>query len=400
YEQFAGEQAAFQFMYHSTNEVTLDAFGIPCARISAGLSAKERAEIVEKFNDPDSDEIMVVIASSRSAAESINLQKGCHYIFILDVVHFNIIAQIIGRVFRIGQRFQQFIKILTLNRTYDQVLLSQYCSSIVAQLAATSGAMYDIITQDMVDEQLASEDFKQSCLTYINYTGRTLDAQAREHIYNDMVCEKLRLNFGLRSNRDNDYWSNAKGMDRKLDLPEERDFFLDAGGRCAERTRAYLRAQEEAKREAAGQVSPPKRHPQSTKRTKGVASHEDFLSKQERFRERYGNRGGHDQGPPRKKGKHAVVDDDEDMEIGGRDDETEEKHDAAHDPLQTPVKDTSGGPVVDTPMGDADESGLGQGQFDSDHPFRDLPSPSKFMLSDEQAAEQLRLLAQAPAAQD
>ena len=86
------------------------------------------------------------MCSSRSAKESYNFQKGGHNIIIIDVVNFNIILQIIGRCYCIGQLHEQFIKILTLNRTFDQVLISNNATAIVAQLAATSGGAANSIT--------------------------------------------------------------------------------------------------------------------------------------------------------------------------------------------------------------------------------------------------------------
>ncbi|KAK0939261.1 hypothetical protein LTR29_009137 [Friedmanniomyces endolithicus] len=96
-------------------------FDILCmnaARISAGHNAKERARIISDLDDPANLDVMILVCSSRSAAEYYNFQKACHnIIIIMDVVGFNTISQVIGRCYRIGQKHEQYIKILTANRT-------------------------------------------------------------------------------------------------------------------------------------------------------------------------------------------------------------------------------------------------------------------------------------------
>ena len=52
---------------------------------------------------------------------------------------------------------------------------------------------------------MESADFKAACTDLITWTGRSLEAQARENIYNNLIREKLRLNFSLQSNRDTEY---------------------------------------------------------------------------------------------------------------------------------------------------------------------------------------------------
>ena len=62
---------------------------------------------------------MILVCSSRSAAESYNFQKAYHNIIIMDMVNFTTILQIIGRCYRIDQKHEQYIKILILNRSYN-----------------------------------------------------------------------------------------------------------------------------------------------------------------------------------------------------------------------------------------------------------------------------------------
>ncbi|KAK3680593.1 hypothetical protein LTR37_021144 [Vermiconidia calcicola] len=70
--------------------LVLETLGFRTDRISAGQSAKERTDIIARFNDPKGD-IDCISASIPSASESYNFQKCCYNIIILDVVNYNII---------------------------------------------------------------------------------------------------------------------------------------------------------------------------------------------------------------------------------------------------------------------------------------------------------------------
>lgn len=227
-------------------KLLLDTMGFSTARVSAGQSAKERAYVTKTFDDPDSKEIMILVCSSRSAAESYNFQKGCHNIIIMDVVSFNTVLQIIGRCYRLGQKHPQYIKILTLDRSYDQVLVANYATKMIAQMAATSGAAYTSITPEQVKASLADNDFKQRAEGLTTHTKLALEQQAKDLMYDDIVHAKFRRNFGIRSDRDNEQWADAKNLDFKLVLPEEEAFYRSKGGLIQANTEAYLRMVKDA----------------------------------------------------------------------------------------------------------------------------------------------------------
>jgi hypothetical protein len=248
-------------------KTTFDTAGIKCGRISAGQSAKERSMIMEKFNDPDDHSVDVLACSSRSAAESYNFQRGCHNIIIMDVVGFMTVLQIIGRCYRIGQKHEQFIKILTLNRTYDQVLLSRAATSMVAQLSATSGGVMDDITDEQCRDALKDTEFAALVAKNMEQTKQTELAQTRDQLYDRIIHEKFRRNFGVRTDRDNDLWGHPSAVDAKLLIPEERAFFQSLGGKFAVQIEELF-----ADAGLVPQVT-------STPQAKGQANYEKYLQK-------------------------------------------------------------------------------------------------------------------------
>lgn len=75
---------------------------IPFMSIRSGIKMAERQEAERAYNEDLN--IKVLICSSRSAAESLNLQYGGHHILVLDIVPINTLLQIAGRQFRVGQK--------------------------------------------------------------------------------------------------------------------------------------------------------------------------------------------------------------------------------------------------------------------------------------------------------
>ncbi|KAK0275174.1 hypothetical protein LTR35_011222 [Friedmanniomyces endolithicus] len=246
----------------AADEKTL--FDILCmnaARISAGQDAKERARIISDFNDPANLDVMILVCSCRSAAESYNFQKACHNIILMDVVGLNIISQIIGRCYRIGQKHEQYIQILTAN-----LILANHATAMVAQLAATSGSAVDTITDADCLERLKHRAFQEKVNKAVGVSNRSHVEEPREIIYDDIVHAKFLRSYGVRSDRDKVHWRNGNCMDAKLLIAEEREFYLSKGGRTAERLYEFFKDQEVA-------LSGP-----SAPSSKGVEDHLKHLS--------------------------------------------------------------------------------------------------------------------------
>lgn len=120
---------------------------VPCIRqvkICAGQSQIERAHAIDSFNNEAS--IQVCLASSKAASTSINMQKDCCMVICVDIVNPNTGLQIVGRVFRIGQKRRQHIWFLTTEATYDQVLQAKNAQKMIAQIGAT--AKIEVTEQD------------------------------------------------------------------------------------------------------------------------------------------------------------------------------------------------------------------------------------------------------------
>jgi SNF2 family DNA or RNA helicase len=70
--------------------------------------------------------VRVIILLTRSVSESANLQKGGNIQVFIDVVSYRVVAQCIGRIYRVGQEREIFVYILSVDETFDQALLSRY----------------------------------------------------------------------------------------------------------------------------------------------------------------------------------------------------------------------------------------------------------------------------------
>ncbi|KAK5690494.1 hypothetical protein LTR17_025940 [Elasticomyces elasticus] len=221
---------------------------------------------------------MILVCSSRSAAESLNFQKACCNIIVMDIVNNNTILQIIGRCYRIGQTHEQFIKVLTLNRTYDQHIVSNYAATMISQLAATSGSAHDAITDADCSERMSDDpDFQKLVEDRGKLSGRGPMEEARELIYDDIIHEKFRRNFGIRTDRDNMHWNHQTDPDMKLLLKAEREFFLGKRGLCGLRTKEWLDAR--GIKDADG-----KAHLQTPVKNKGILAYESSLLESQKKR--------------------------------------------------------------------------------------------------------------------
>lgn len=130
------------YVHWPLNQWQIEAFlknlGLKCYSLNASMTPKQRDEMVARFNDPN-DDTRLMVANTRSAALGLNLQSGCHKILILDFPdNINLIIQVIGRVHRINQLFEQYIWIVALNETYDQWLWAQAIKKMIGQVTAES----------------------------------------------------------------------------------------------------------------------------------------------------------------------------------------------------------------------------------------------------------------------
>lgn len=213
-------------------------------RISAGQTAKERADIIDEFNDPEGS-VDLLVCSSQSAAESYNFQKGGHYTIVMEIVNFNTLDQIIGRQYRLGQKHEQYIKVLMSDNTYDQVLVAKYATKMIAQLSATMEDWQP--TDEAVAEILNDAEYRIHLDRRAKAENESLDKVARRELFDCHVRRSCNRLFGIRSDKDNAYWADAKQLRSKWLIRGEAEFYLGLGGAVAEEVKQFLMSQEVGK---------------------------------------------------------------------------------------------------------------------------------------------------------
>lgn len=115
-------------------ELLLRNLGFDYYNIRSSLSAGERSRITGKFNDP-ADPVPFMIASFRSTALGVNLQSGCHRLVMMSTPdNLSLVMQTIGRIHRIGQLRPQYVWLVGLDFSYDQLLQHGMVRKMVTQL--------------------------------------------------------------------------------------------------------------------------------------------------------------------------------------------------------------------------------------------------------------------------
>ena len=117
-------------------ELFLSVIQIEFLSIRAGVKTNKRLEAENEYNN--NPKVKVLVCSSRSASESLNLQKGGWHTVVMDLIPMNVLKQIIGRSFRVGATHPQLIKVLTTDETYDQYLQQRYFANYNAEVAVTA----------------------------------------------------------------------------------------------------------------------------------------------------------------------------------------------------------------------------------------------------------------------
>jgi hypothetical protein len=111
--------------------------------INARQRQEERNKLISEFNDPDSD-VMLLLITNNLGSVSLNLQAACHHIYIMEIpISYNVLIQILGRVNRIGQKHEQFIKLLFVYDTFDQFAMHRLFRKIMPILAGEGDSFTD-----------------------------------------------------------------------------------------------------------------------------------------------------------------------------------------------------------------------------------------------------------------
>ncbi|KAK3698115.1 hypothetical protein LTR37_017073 [Vermiconidia calcicola] len=206
-------------------ELFLEVLQIKFLSIRAGVSTRKRLEAENAYNNDNATKVLV--CSSRSAAESLNLQRGGWHIMVIDLVPINVLHEIVGRGFRVGQKHAQTVKAFASDETFDQYLLHKYVSHYRSQVAATA---------DLGIPKSVLAGVKP----LVNATERLDTSQRKDYtkFVNDAVVDTYvdglaRSVLGMRA-RITEAWADVQDVGRKNLDPEEQLFRLAYGGRVAD----------------------------------------------------------------------------------------------------------------------------------------------------------------------
>jgi len=181
---------------------TLTILGFNVGTLRAGMTREQKSSVVATFNNPHDHTYDVLIASSRSASQSLNLQTACHNILIWDTLPVNQMLQIAGRIHRLGQKKKQHVFCFCADRTFEQHLWAVNSERQVAQIVAT-----------MEKIPLAEEQFetmkKKSRDAIEKMAAKNIGPEdfrgAAQLLWDQMRAQKILTRMlGLRSSRNNE----------------------------------------------------------------------------------------------------------------------------------------------------------------------------------------------------
>jgi superfamily II DNA/RNA helicase len=123
-------------------EAQLINLGFKVVSLRSSHSQEERSKYLHDFNhDPD---VQVLLFNTKLGSQSLNLYIGGHRIIGCEMpVNMGTWLQVVGRVCRVGQRFEQVIYLLWVSDSYDQILLHKLCRKFVSTFAGEGGTIKD-----------------------------------------------------------------------------------------------------------------------------------------------------------------------------------------------------------------------------------------------------------------
>ena len=87
-------------------------------------------------------EVQALLFNTKLGSQSLNLHTGGHRIIGCEMpVNMGTWLQVVGRVCRVGQVFDQVIYLLWVSDSYDQVLLHKLCRKFVSTFAGEGGVI-------------------------------------------------------------------------------------------------------------------------------------------------------------------------------------------------------------------------------------------------------------------
>jgi hypothetical protein len=222
-------------------ELALLVLEIGYVAIHAGVKISQRVQAELSFNH--SPEVMVMVCSSRSCQESMNLQEGGHVCIIMDVIDATSETQVIGRQHRIGQKHPVLAYNIVTDESHDQVMAASYHSryrdTILANTIITPAHAQEIYDHLSEDERLRLD--AQSADDPDAGSPPDIAVRFLREAYADAVIRELR---GHRTTRTG-LWSTPYEFTEKNTMPEEVLYRITLGGAVAKEVAHQLRALEE-----------------------------------------------------------------------------------------------------------------------------------------------------------
>lgn len=164
------------------------------------MDASERAEVIERFNDPKSD-VQVLVTSLKVSTFGLNLQGCCSDLIVVGVAdNVNAMMQVIGRIHRLGQTREQRVWVLTLARSYDNILQHNQTTKMLQQVAGEANLELQV-------SQRQAESFDASEYQDTRILGRSIR----------MACQSLvQQLLGQRHSRAPKYWRDLLDLEKPL----------------------------------------------------------------------------------------------------------------------------------------------------------------------------------------
>lgn len=204
-------------------ELLLTVLQFNYASIRSGVSKNSRQDAEYEFNNDDN--LQILVCSTSTAAESINLQQGGHRTVVVDMTSMMKYYQIIGRTFRIGQKSPPEVKLLLADGTFDQLLFQKYVSHLRSTIAATAELEPSNMELQEIENFLSASGMPER-------ESKDYRVFARQKLREAKVDGLARSMFGVRSSI-TESWANIADLTEKNLDPEQRLFRLAHGGEIA-----------------------------------------------------------------------------------------------------------------------------------------------------------------------
>ena len=194
-------------------EMCLVIAGFKVLSVRSAHTVYERNATISAFNNIG-DDSQILVTSYRCSATSLNLQKACWHMVMVDVPESaNTAMQAIGRIFRIHQKHEQYVWILTVDHTYDQVIQARSANKMYGQIAGSA--------------TLDSDNGETSYEASPSDNGDTQDKSTRTK--ENQVIRLYMAMLGQRSPRHK--WTDALNLTAKDQLPDEVEFYRSLDSR-------------------------------------------------------------------------------------------------------------------------------------------------------------------------